>query len=50
MHVNATTTAAGNRGLRTKWYYQVGSGSFNTVTNKGTGGYMKMRVIIVMLG
>ena len=41
MHVNATTTAAGNRGLRTKWYYQVGSGSFNTVTNKGTGGYMK---------
>lgn len=41
MHVNPTTGGAGNRGIRTKWYFQVGSGSFNTVTNKGTGGYMK---------
>ena len=41
MHANPVSNATGNRGLRTKWYYQVNSGSFNTVTNKGTGGYMK---------
>ena len=41
MHSNPTSSGTGNRGLRTKWYYQVNSGSFNTVTNKGSGGFVK---------